>query len=297
MTDSALEPLALARGLLLGDDAGFSIAMRRIFREAGVTHLTAASGANLALVAWLTGPWRGFWPRRWGQIWLAAAYGLYWRLSGGSGSLWRSIWFALVFLWSSWLGRRVSPWWALFWVGVGSWLVSPYSRTLGFWLSLAAMSGVLFSRSQWPGEKIVCLLPRWLRWGKRIIMLLNESVVIFAFVGPILWLSFGSLSLAGVIITPLVSPLVFPYQLTALLLFGSERLVKPLAPLLRQCLVWEYAFFLGFIRTSLAVWRRRSFAILSVLFFLVVFPAILRVSQAAVSFFGRRRVRQRWPLV
>ena len=42
---------ALLRGMVLGDDAGLSVEERSRLRRAGLGHLVAASGANVALLA------------------------------------------------------------------------------------------------------------------------------------------------------------------------------------------------------------------------------------------------------
>jgi competence protein ComEC len=48
---------ALARGLIVGDDAGQTEAMTERFRRSGLSHLTAVSGQNVALALAITAPW------------------------------------------------------------------------------------------------------------------------------------------------------------------------------------------------------------------------------------------------
>lgn len=285
------EALALARGFLLGDEGSFSPGMKQLFRQAGITHLTAASGANLGLVAWLTAPWTRLWPRLAADIWLGLAYWQYWRLTGGSGSLWRATIFAAGFLLARGLGRRFSWQYGLGLTIILTWLAGNYFRSIGYWLSLLAVAGLYFSRGTQSGEKHSCLLTQPQRLLRRIFTPLKHSILIFSAVAPILWFSFGNLSPFGVLITPLVSWLVFPYQLTALLLFGSQVLLKPLAPLLTDCLTWEYAIFIGLIRHSARALSAIPSAFYSVGFILAIFPLSFRVWRQRQSV-GRNKA---WP--
>lgn len=248
-----------------------------MFRRAGIAHLTAASGANLALVSALDLPMSR--SRRWlGEILLIILYLAYWRITGGSGSLWRATFFASLVVLGRLSGRIVPVWFGLtfvvLWSVFGS---SHYSRTIGFWLSVAASSGLIFSRIIPSGENRSRLLPRWRRMFQQVAHVFITSAVITVTVAPFIRVLFGEWALEGAFSTPFASLFVLPLQLLGLLAFGSERLLKQVLVYIQLCLTSLFSFFIDFLTRYVRFSQTPLFAFFSFALFFAVLAKFVRV--------------------
>jgi competence protein ComEC len=137
-------PAALTAGLLVGDDRGLPPPVAADFRAAGLSHLLAVSGANVALVLALAGP-------------ALRRFGLAGRFAGGLGvigvfatmarfepSVLRASAMAGVALLAAYTGRPSSGRRLLALAVAGLVLVDPFLvHSLGFRLSVAASAGIL----------------------------------------------------------------------------------------------------------------------------------------------------------
>lgn len=204
---------ALTNGLLFGSDEGFSPQLKQLTREAGVSHLVAASGANLRfveslwnLVFWLFGS-------HFVQCTSIVAILGYWFLAEQSGSLWRAslMW---VITWVGRLrGKRIPVWFSLGIVVGLTTLFVPVFLSPGFWLSVLAIIGLFFSRSMLSGEKKKALFPQRYLLSNPVALSLAEGSTIFVMVTLWLWTQYEVFQPIGIVSTwalgYLVDPLVW----------------------------------------------------------------------------------------
>lgn len=197
---------SLALGVLIGDDRRLPVQVRRVMREAGLAHITAVSGWNVAVVAGLTeAAVRPIGIRR-GRLLLVvlSAIWSYALLTGLEPPVQRAaVMTSILYLarWRGWPREAIS---ALGWSVVGLLTVQPQlAFSLAFQLSVLATAAlsvapVLFGRSHW---RDVILYP-----------LVVQLAVI-----PLLVTRFASYSLVAPLANMLVEP-VIPWFLGATLL-------------------------------------------------------------------------------
>jgi competence protein ComEC len=206
---------ALTRGLVIGDDRDEPPAMVQRFRDAGLSHLTAVSGQNVALMIAAAGPLlRRLRPvARW-----AASLGLigwFVLLTRAEPSVLRAGVMAGLAATAFLLGRQAEPLRLLALAVIALLLVDPLlAWSVGFWLSVGATAGVVIGA--------VHLAPRLARLGP---LALPVAVTLGAQCGvavPSL-LVFGRLSLTGTVANLVAVPvagLVMLYGLPACLVAG-----------------------------------------------------------------------------
>jgi competence protein ComEC len=216
------ERAALARGLLIGDDRDEPPAMVDRFRAAGLGHLTAVSGQNVALLLAAAGPLlqRARPPTRWAAT--LALIGWFVVLTRAEPSVLRAGAMAALSATAFVLGRQAEPL-RLLAVGViGLLLLDPLlAWSVGFWLSVGATAGVTIGA--------VHLAPKLARLGP---LALPVAVTLGAQAGvavPSL-LVFGRLSLIGTVANLVAVPvagLVMLVGLPSSLLAGAVPAVGP----------------------------------------------------------------------
>jgi competence protein ComEC len=224
------ERAAVVEGVVLGDDGGLSDGLRQRFRAAGLYHLLAVSGQNVALVAgsvlvlaWLLGVGRLV--AEVGALTAVVAYVL---AVGAQPSVVRAG-VAGVLGSVAWLTARATDRWHLLLVGAIALLAwNPYTLfDPGFQLSFAAVVAIFV------------LVPRILRFlegyplGK-----LRAVVAVSAACGlvtaPIIWLQFHSLQLLAVPANALAAPSVLPLLVLAL----AAVAVAPVSPGAAAAFAW-----------------------------------------------------------
>lgn len=135
---------SLFLGLVLGDDRGQRRETVAAFRHAGLSHLTAVSGQNVAYILVLLRPLLQRFTMR--RRWVATTLVILWFavLTRLEPSVLRASVMAIVALTSRLLGREIRPW-RLIALTVGTLAVITPSVLVapGFWLSLSATSGLL----------------------------------------------------------------------------------------------------------------------------------------------------------
>jgi competence protein ComEC len=221
---------AVIEGVVLGDDGGLPRALRHRFRAAGLYHLLAVSGQNVALLvgsvlaaAWLLGVSRFL-----AQLGALAAIACYVLAVGAQPSVVRAgIAGALGSV--AWLTARATDRWHLLLVGAAVLLAwNPYTLfDAGFQLSFAAVVAIFV------------LVPRFQRFlegyplGKA-----RAAVAVSGACGlataPILWLQFHSLQLLAVPANALAAPAVVPLLLLAL----AAAALAPLSGTAALTLAW-----------------------------------------------------------
>ena len=216
---------ALGRGFLLGDDAQFSPGLLQATRAVGVSHLVAASGANLHFI---NRPWQMLGLERSRNILtlLSAATVLFYVATTGlSGSLWRAVqmWFLA---WGVKLyGRPLSVGWNLIIVTLCNVFFFPqFIHSLSYILSSLALVGLLASRHALSGEKFLLLLPHKLS-SSIISSLITGFLISVTVYGFLLTKDFPiqSFGLLGtMILNPFAEPYAWLFALTSLAHRASE---------------------------------------------------------------------------
>ena len=213
---------ALTRGLVIGDDRDEPVAMVQRFRDAGLSHLTAVSGQNVALLLAAAGPLL----RRLRPAWRWAAtiglIGWFVVLTRAEPSVLRAGVMAALAATAFVLGRQAEPLRLLALAVIGLLLVDPLlAWSVGFWLSVGATAGVVGGATH--------LAPRLARLGP---LALPVAVTLGAQAGVVVpsLLVFGRLSLTGTVANLVAVPvagMVMLYGLPACLLAGAVPLVAP----------------------------------------------------------------------
>ncbi|MDO9354574.1 MAG: ComEC/Rec2 family competence protein, partial [Solirubrobacteraceae bacterium] len=196
---------ALLSGMALGIDEGIGEADQEALRTAGLTHLIAASGGNIALVVALvmaTG-WLAGVPDRGRLLLSAVAICAYVPLAGSGPSIQRAGVMGLAGLLALALGRERRGADALALAAVATLVLDPRATLdVGWQLSFAA-AAALIGFAPPVSRRIRDLgVPRWLAVG------LACTVVATVATAPVMLLVFGQLSLIGLVANALVLPLV-----------------------------------------------------------------------------------------
>jgi competence protein ComEC len=225
------ERAAVLEGVLLGEEGGLSEELRARFRAAGLFHLLAVSGQNVAyvaggalLLAWLLGL-----PRMLGQIAALASIVAYVLAVGPQPSVVRAG-VAGVLGCLAWLTARAADRWHLLLMGAIALLAwNPYTLLdPGFQLSFAAVLAIFV------------LVPRFTAFlegyplGRALRMVVAVSAACGLATAPIAWAHFHSLQLLAIPANALAAPVVAP--LLGLALAGVA--VEPLSGGAAATLAW-----------------------------------------------------------
>ena len=200
------ERAAVVEGVVLGEEGGLTDELRQRFRAAGLFHLLAVSGQNVALVAgsvlvlaWVVGV-----PRLLAELCALAAIVGYVLAVGAQPSVVRAgIAGALCSV--AWLTARATDRWHLLLVGAIALLAwNPYTVfDVGFQLSFAAVVAIFV------------LVPRFQRFLEgyplgRLRPVVAVSAACGLATAPILWFQFHSLQLLAIPANALAAPAVVP---------------------------------------------------------------------------------------
>jgi competence protein ComEC len=239
------ERAAVVEGVVLGEDSGLSEGLRQRFRAAGLYHLLAVSGQNVALVAgsvlvlaWLLGVSRVV-----AEIGALAAIAAYVLAVGAQPSVIRAgIAGALCSL--AWLTARATERWHLLLVGAVALLAwNPYAIfDAGFQLSFAAVAAIFV------------LVPRIQRFLEgyplgRLRPVVAVSAACGLATAPILWLQFHSLQLLAVPANALAAPAVVPLLGLAFAATGVAPFSSSAAAALAWVNGWCAAYLVEVART------------------------------------------------
>jgi len=235
------ERAAVVSGVVLGDETGLSESLRNRFRAAGLYHLLAVSGQNVAIVAgsvlftaWLVGISRFV-----AQLCALAAITGYVLAVGAQPSVVRAgVAGALCSL--AWLTARATDRWHLLLVGAAVLLTwNPYTLLdVGFQLSFAAVASIFV------------LVPHFLRFLEGYPLgCLRPVVAVSAACGlataPILWLQFHSLQLLAIPANALAAPAVVPLLSLAL----AATAVAPFSSSAAVALAWLDGWCAAYLAT------------------------------------------------
>ncbi|HEV7807418.1 MAG TPA: ComEC/Rec2 family competence protein [Solirubrobacteraceae bacterium] len=198
---------ALARGMVLGQDGALTAGVREDFRVTGLSHLVAASGANVLLLATLvlaiaTALGVGLSARLWLALALVAAYV---PLAGAGPSIQRAGVMGAAGLLAALAGRPSSRWYALLLAGAATLGANPRAaEDPGWQLSFAAVLAML---------ALVPAMTAGLR-RRRVPRGLAEALAVTAAAtlgtAPLIALHFERLSLVSLPVNLLAAPAVAP---------------------------------------------------------------------------------------
>jgi competence protein ComEC len=142
---------ALARGFVLGEDEEIDSATGEDFRRAGLAHLLAVSGQNVALLALLAMPLLAALglPLRTRLVWLLGLIAAYVPLAGAGPSIQRAAIMGGLSVLATLSGRRASRFYALGAAAVVLLALEPgIAADVGWQLSFAAVLGILLLASR-----------------------------------------------------------------------------------------------------------------------------------------------------
>jgi competence protein ComEC len=197
---------ALAAGILLGVRSGIDPAINDAFARAGLTHVVAISGWNIAIVAAIAAAAARPLTRLPSGRWLAAAaaisaVGAYVLLTGASPSVVRAALMAGALLVARLGGARSHAMSALMLAALLMLLASPaIAWDVGFQLSALATAGLI-----WFGASFAARLRRWPALIREPVALTMAAQVTTL---PVILLNFERLSLIAPVANVLVVPLV-----------------------------------------------------------------------------------------
>ena len=208
---------SLAAGVILGDDGDMTASTGDAFRNAGLSHITAVSGWNVALVAGLlafvTGRARARMP-------VALALGVvgiwgFAYLVGMGPSVIRAAVMGSLALVAGWRGRPADSLTSLVWASAAMVLLSPSTgHDVGFQLSVAATAAIVVTAP---------LLAGWPRWTAMAAIPVAAELA----VAPLLLHHFGAYSVVAPLANVVAAPLI-PAVMFGALVTGLASLVHPI---------------------------------------------------------------------
>jgi competence protein ComEC len=210
---------ALGAGILLGVRAAIAPEISDAFATAGLTHVVAISGWNIAIVAALVAAMAQPLARRPGGRWASACVAVvtvaaYVILTGASPSVVRASLMAGCMLVARMGGSRAHAASALELAALVMLLAAPpVLWDVGFQLSLLATAGLI-----WFGASVERRLPRWPAWVREPVALTMAAQLTTL---PVILVNFERLSL----VAPLANVLVVPFVPVAMLLSAVASVV------------------------------------------------------------------------
>jgi competence protein ComEC len=202
---------ALARGFVLGEDERIDPATVEDFRRAGLSHLLAVSGQNVALLALLAMPLLALlgMPLRARLLWIVAAIAVYVPLAGGGPSIVRAGVMGALTLLATFAGRRASRLYTLAIAAIVTLAIDPrIGADIGWQLSFAAVLGILAIARPLRGA----IVSRFGSGGPRGALAEGAAVTVAATLAtaPLIVFHFGELSTVSLFANLLALPAVAP---------------------------------------------------------------------------------------
>jgi len=234
------ERRAVLAGIVLGEDEGLSDELQDSFKAAGLYHLLAVSGQNVAFLAlavlalaWLLGI-----SRLPAEVVAIAAIVAYVLAVGWQPSVVRAG-VAGVLASLAWLVSRPRDRWHFMALGAAVLLAWTPATVFepGFQLSFAAVAAIFVLVPRLGRTLEGYPLPRWLREALAI------SIACGVATAPILWLQFGSVQVYSLLANALVTLAIGP--LLGIALVGT--LLEPLVPSAALALAWLNGWLAAYI--------------------------------------------------
>lgn len=219
---------ALLAGFLLGDTRGVPDTLTAQFRAAGLTHLTAVSGENVAFVLALFAPLLRRFGLRGRVVGALAVLVCFGTMTRWEPSVLRAIAMAVVALVAGYLGRPTVGLRVLMLAATGLLLADPFLlHQVGFLLSCAASLGIAVL-----ARPITARLrgPTWMR------DVLGVTAAAQIGVAPVLIPVFGSMPLVALPANLVAVPLAAPLTMWGLVAGVVGGLARPLSPAIPRLL-------------------------------------------------------------
>lgn len=136
----------LAVGILWGGSGEMSREAKTAFRRVGLTHIVAASGYNVSVVAgWVSWVFVAWWGRRRAIYFVILCIGMYVLLAGVSAAVVRAGIMGAVVWWGWMAGRKADAGWLLLLTALVMLAVNPaWLFDVGWQLSVAATAGLVY---------------------------------------------------------------------------------------------------------------------------------------------------------
>ncbi|MBI2416348.1 MAG: DNA internalization-related competence protein ComEC/Rec2 [Ignavibacteriales bacterium] len=197
------EAAGLVKGLLLGDRTGIDREVQKEFVNAGVAHVLAVSGLNVAFVGYLVVLLLGRFSMRTKYLCMLFTILAFWLIAGNSPPVNRAVIMGAMLVINVLLGRQVQPMSALFSTAFVSLVFAPSDLfTPSFQLSFAGVFALLYAypvMQQYTGK----IKKVWLRKGINILFL---TFVAQLGTMPFTNYYFGKVSLTALLANALVVP-------------------------------------------------------------------------------------------
>lgn len=240
----------LLPGLVLGDTSLTPVDLTEAMTTTGMTHLSAVSGSNVAIVLTLVLGLARFagMPRRWRPVLSLAAVAGFVVLARPDPSVLRAaVMGSIGVLGVAW-GRRSAGLPVLAGTTVVLLAWDPWlARSAGFTLSVLATIGLLVFARPWAAAIDARLPPRLPRLGELVAI----PAAAYVMTAPVVLVLQGQVSLVSIVANALAAPLVAWATVTGV----AAALVGVVAPGIAQVPAW-----LGAVPTQLIAWDARWFA-------------------------------------
>jgi competence protein ComEC len=238
-------PRALLAGFLLGDTRAIPDAVVADYRDSGLSHLLAVSGANVAFTLALFGPLLrrlALGPRTAAALLIVL---LFTTMTRFEPSVLRASAMAVVALVAGFAGRSASAVRALSLAVIGLLVLDPFLLySIAFWLSCGASAGIALVsaplRAQLPG-------PAWFRDPLAVSCAAQVGVT------PVLLATFGKVPVVTPVANLLAAPAAEAVGVYGTLASAAGGIAPPLAPLLQQPTALAIAWISAVARAGASV--------------------------------------------
>lgn len=244
---------ALARGFVLGDDEGVDARTEEDFRRAGLSHLLAVSGQNVALLILLAMPVLAAFgiPLRERLLWLFALIALYVPVAGAGPSIQRAAVMGAASVLATLAGRPASRLYGLLLALLVTLAVDPgVAGDIGWQLSFAAVVGIFLLAGPLRTAIVARLGPG--AWRRALAEGAAVTLAATLATAPLIAFHFETLSTTTLAANLLAMPAVAPAMWLGMASAGLSQL--PGAPV--EVLNWVDALLLGYI-AQVAAWCGR----------------------------------------
>ncbi len=234
---------ALAAGIVTGDDSGMTESTREAFLRTGTTHITAVSGANVAMILAI---WNLVIPAGRNRRLIAVqaviivSIWMYAVLVGLEPPALRAAIMATLILLASRSGRRPDLLTLLALTSAGMVLWEPgYVRMVGFWLSVVATFAIIMRVPSAPGTG----------WRSMVRGMLAGVALAQIATLPIILLTFGTWSLTSILANAILAPLIWLAFPLCFVLAATVVLLPWIAPVLALAPLIPLEVALQLVRT------------------------------------------------
>jgi competence protein ComEC len=281
----------LAKGFVLGQDDGIDERTVEDFRRAGLSHLLAVSGQNVALLALLAMPVLAALgiPLRMRLVWVLCLIAVYVPLAGAGPSIQRAGTMGALTVLATLAGRRASRLYALALAAIVTLAIDPrIAGDIGWQLSFAAVLGILLLVG--PLREAIVAWVGGRGWQRVVAEGAAMTIAATLATAPLIAFHFGALSTTTLIANLLALPAVAPAMWLGMLAAAAGQL--PGIPV--ELLNGLNALLLAYIAQVAAWCGRPSWAYLEVrvggVGLAVSYLAIAAVAVLVSHLYRRRRI-------